>query len=179
MILSFPRSSVLRAVVVVAMCGAVLFPAWGMGARMEASAPLATSTTLTIGLTSAIETFDPSLNDFTLPRGWLLEPVYDTLVRESASGKYVPNLATHWTRPNPNTFVMTLRTGVKFADGSAFNAAAVKANVDHARSDNGPDVSLLANIKSVSVVNAETVKLNLSARSYHFRGRPVPFPRGV
>src|SRR5690348_9786430 len=126
----FPRSRILRALVATTACVGVLLPAGGMTPFAQASAPAASANTLTIGLTSAIETFDPSLNAFTLPRGWLLMPVYDTLTREAVNGKYVPGLAAHWTRPNPKTFVMTLRTGVKFTGGTAFNAAAVKANID-------------------------------------------------
>ena len=163
MITLFPRSRALRALMATTTGVAVLLPSGAMTPFAQASTGKASAGTLTIGINSALETWDPSLNESTLPRFWLLQPVYDTLTREAVNGKYIPDLATHWTRPNPKTFVMTLRTGVKFQDGTPFNAAAVKANLDHARTDNGNEHALLGNIANVTVVNAKTVRLNLSA----------------
>ena len=60
--------------------------------------------------------------------------VYEGLVAYGADGAIVPSLATEWTETNSadgDTYRFTLRTGVTFHDGAAFNCAAVKLNFDH------------------------------------------------
>ena len=58
--------------------------------------------------------------------------VYETLFEKTTDGKLVPLLAESAT-PSLGGLVWTLklRTGITFHDGSAFNAAAVKANFDY------------------------------------------------
>ena len=86
-----------------------------------------------------------------------------TSVILAPDGTYQPALATSWTStPDGREWVFKLRSGVKFQDGTAFDAAAVKYNFDRVldpktasaqmKSDVGP-------IKSIEVVDALTVKL--------------------
>ena len=56
--------------------------------------------------------------------------IYETLVTTDKENKIVPGLATEWKQINPTTLEFTLRKGVKFHDGSDFNAQAVKATFD-------------------------------------------------
>lgn len=51
-------------------------------------------------------------------------------VIDAASGRAVPGLATEWTQTDPNTWRLKLREGVKFHDGAAFNAEAVKFSIE-------------------------------------------------
>jgi peptide/nickel transport system substrate-binding protein len=44
--------------------------------------------------------------------------------RDSKTNELVGDLATRWERTNPTTWRFTLRQGVKFHDGSPFNAEA-------------------------------------------------------
>ena len=55
--------------------------------------------------------------------------IYDTLVVANADGTIGPSLAESWTVEGPS-ITFKLRTGVKFHDGTPFNAAAVKAALD-------------------------------------------------
>ena len=58
----------------------------------------------------------------------------DKLVEITPELKFVPQLATEWNwSDDSKTLTMKLRPGVKFHDGEAMNAAAVKANLDRAR----------------------------------------------
>jgi peptide/nickel transport system substrate-binding protein len=60
-----------------------------------------------------------------------LEPVYDRLVWGGAARRLVPGLANSWTvSPNARSFTFRLRRGVRFHDGTEFNAQSVKANFD-------------------------------------------------
>jgi peptide/nickel transport system substrate-binding protein len=61
---------------------------------------------------------------------WFSQTLYDSLVTLNANAQPQPSLATAWTQ-NGNTTTLTLRSGVKFSDGTALNAAAVKANLDY------------------------------------------------
>lgn len=61
--------------------------------------------------------------------------LYEGLVSYGANGVITPQLATSWTISDTasggQTYRFTLRTGVKFHDGTAFNCAAVKMTFDH------------------------------------------------
>src|SRR5512139_1759731 len=52
--------------------------------------------------------------------------VYDTLLVTDGSYRPVPWLAESWTFPDQLTCIMKLRKGVRFSDGTAFNAEAVR-----------------------------------------------------
>lgn len=87
--------------------------------------------------------------------------VYDRLFEQSPSGMK-PQLAERWeTSADGRTWTFYLRRGVKFHDGTPFNAAAVKESI--ARVVN-PELKLrqaskFAGITSVDVVNEHTVRL--------------------
>ena len=85
--------------------------------------------------------------------------IYDTLVgTDPKTLDLVPRLATKWESVNDTTWRLTLRTGVKFTDGTDFNADAVKFNLDRAQQA-ARAKSYAAPIKSVSVVDPSTVEL--------------------
>jgi ABC-type transport system substrate-binding protein len=96
------------------------------------------------------------------------EAVYDPLVRYIAgSGPGAglqPALATAWKAINPTLIDLTLRKGVSFTDGTQFNAAAVKVNLDRAKSDpraGANIVTAMANVQSVNVINDYEVQVQL------------------
>jgi peptide/nickel transport system substrate-binding protein len=64
--------------------------------------------------------------------------VCETLVR-MRPGSLRPEgvLATAWATPDQRVWTLTLREGVRFHDGSPFDAAAVAANLEHLRSERG------------------------------------------
>ncbi len=63
----------------------------------------------------------------------LQKPAVETLVREDIRGNYHPWLATSWkVDTKTNAITVSLRKGVKFHDGTDFNAAAVKWCLDQA-----------------------------------------------
>jgi ABC-type transport system substrate-binding protein len=71
--------------------------------------------------------------------------VYDPLVRWDLSrtdspAKLVPGLATSWKQDaeDPTRWIFELRQGVRFHDGSLFNADAVIWNLDRALNENAP-----------------------------------------
>lgn len=92
--------------------------------------------------------------------------MYDLLV--GADSKLVSqpslSLAKSWETPDPRTMIFHLRKGVKFHDGTDFNADAVKFNIDRILDPKGtatPKGSFSNAIERVEVVDPYTVKFHL------------------
>ncbi|MGQ4274635.1 ABC transporter substrate-binding protein [Terrihabitans sp. B22-R8] len=94
----------------------------------------------------------------------ILYPIFDTLVDfEPTTLSARPGLALAWEFPDPQTLLLTLRPGVRFHDGEPFNAEAVKANLDRAKSDPRSAVrGDLQSLESVEVVADDKVALKLN-----------------
>jgi peptide/nickel transport system substrate-binding protein len=87
----------------------------------------------------------------------LLHPVLDSLIREDANGNYHPWLATTWKIDQAkNTITLPLRKGVKFHDGTDFNAQAVKWCIEQ-----GMEAKMLTNFLSVDVIDDYTIRINV------------------
>ena len=93
--------------------------------------------------------------------------VFNTLLAIDTDFSIKPELARSWTVENDGLrYVFELQQGVKFHDGTAFDAAAVKWNVEHRLdpANASPQRSILGPvIKSVEVVGPSTVAFNLQA----------------
>ena len=120
--------------------------------------------TLTVGFASDTKTLDPIYSiEFTERQ--VLYLIFNTLVRLDPDFSIRPELATSWEVQNGGTrIVMHLRDGVKFQDGTVFDAAAVKWNIDR-RLDpaaKSPQKGGLESVlTSVEVVDPLTVAFNL------------------
>ena len=74
------------------------------------------------------------------------------------SSDYADNFATKWSALDGSTAELTLRQGVKFTDGTPFNAAAVKQAWDRAiAADQSIDPPSVRAMTSVDAVNDNTV----------------------
>lgn len=83
---------------------------------------------------------------------------YECLADMDFQGNITPKLATSWTiAPDNKSITFSLRQGVKFHDGTDFNAAAVKFNLDAQIA-----AKRLPNIQSVDVIDNYTVRVNLN-----------------
>lgn len=98
------------------------------------------------------------------PENPYYQAVYDSLLSLDKDGKPAANLATEWSYDAANTTLsLTLRDNVKFTDGTPFDAAAVKANVEQAKQESGESGAALKAVDSVTVVDATHADLVLSA----------------
>lgn len=91
------------------------------------------------------------------------QPVYDSLLRLSPSAEVKANLATKWSYNADRTVLtLTLRTGLKFTDGTALDATAVRTNLLHTKGGSNEAASGLQSVSAVDVVDASTVRIKLS-----------------
>ncbi|WP_311969640.1 ABC transporter substrate-binding protein [Pseudomonas baltica] len=119
-------------------------------------------TTLRIGIQDDPDVLDPHRSR-TYSGRLVYTALCDKLVDINPQLNYVPQLATawHWSEDG-KTLTMTLRDGVTFHDGEVFDAAAVKFNLDRARTL--PDSlrkSELSSVESVEVIDAKTVAIKV------------------
>jgi peptide/nickel transport system substrate-binding protein len=123
----------------------------------------ASAQTLRIGLQEDPDVLDPHRARTFVGR-IVFTSLCDKLVEITPDLKFVPELATEWSWSDDGRILsMKLRPGVKFHDGEAMNAAAVKANIDRARTL--PDSlrkSELASVESVETVDDMTVAIKVS-----------------
>ena len=85
---------------------------------------------LTIGIGIDADTFNPQEQTTSLPMN-ICELIYDTMLYQDNDGKLHPRLATSSeTSPDGLTLTLKLRKGVKFSDGTPYNADAVKLTWD-------------------------------------------------
>ncbi len=63
--------------------------------------------------------------------------IFDALTIVDTKGEVQPRLAISWKNTSPTTWQFTLRKGVKFSNGEAFNADSVVANVEYLTSADG------------------------------------------
>lgn len=112
--------------------GAMAAPlAVGFARRVLAQA--APGRTITFGQSGGVTALDPAQGSFaTYPAGYeVAYCVYDRLVDFDENLKFVPQLAERWEiAPDLKSVRFQLRRGVKFHDGTPFNAQAVKFNLE-------------------------------------------------
>jgi peptide/nickel transport system substrate-binding protein len=128
------------------------------------AATFAQAQTLRFGLAE-----DPDILDPTLARTFVGRIVFaalcDKLFDVDEKLNIVPQLATsyQWSADS-KALTLKLRQGVTFHDGEKFDAAAVKYNIERHKTMPGSNRrGELAPVSSVDVIDAATVRLNLSA----------------
>jgi ABC-type transport system substrate-binding protein len=132
----------------------------------EPAPPPAEPKTLTIASGTDVENFNIR-RVTSSPSFSVLEHIYEPLFSMSPEGVLEPLLAESIEAGDEDfTFIIKLREGVSFSDGTPFNADAVKANLDWFQvEDNKPVVFgfLIDRIQEVSVVDEYTVQLTLTS----------------
>ncbi|MBN9429102.1 MAG: hypothetical protein J0H09_21585 [Burkholderiales bacterium] len=107
------------------------------------------------------QTLDPQfVTD--IPTFRVVRYIYEPLTQQDAAGKVIPALATAWTlSDDKRTWTFQLRKGVKFHDGSVFDANAVKFTFDRLvdRATGSPRASTLAAVEQVKVVDDYTISI--------------------
>ncbi len=120
-------------------------------------------------LVYAVNTEPTNLDPHASPQditGLYTRPVLDSLVALDDQGRVHPWLASSWEiSADQKTYTFKLREGVKFSDGAVFDAAAVKANLDHIvdpKTKSQLAAGFIAPYTGSEAVDARTVKVSFS-----------------
>jgi peptide/nickel transport system substrate-binding protein len=129
-----------------------------------ASKLAATGGTLNYALEDDPLNLDPLLSSAFIDRHVHYQ-MYDSLVRIDAAGKIIPWLAERWeTSSDARSVTFSLRKDVTFHDGSRFDAAAARWNIERYRMTEGSlRKGELAPIDTVEALDASTLRMTLKA----------------
>ena len=125
------------------------------------------ATQATIGMQLEPPILDPSASPAAAISEILYSNVYEGLVQFGADGSVVPKLATSWkSAADGLSVVFHLRPGVRFHDGSVFDAAAAKFSLERAIAPDSvnPQRSRLAKIRAIDIVDPLTLRILLKQR---------------
>jgi len=92
-------------------------------------------------------------------------PIYGGLLRETASGAYVPDLASSVSIPDPSRLDIQLRPGLVYSNGTPLNAAAVKAGYERnlANPNTGAWDAPMYTLSSIDVTGTDSLVLHFSS----------------
>jgi peptide/nickel transport system substrate-binding protein len=117
--------------------------------------------TATIALESELRTLDP-LDSSLLVEREVFYNMYDSLFTIDPKLVIKPGLVKSWDTSDPLNYKFTLQSGVKYHDGTAFDAQSVKDNIERYKTaSNSRRKSDLASVDTVSVTDATHVVLHL------------------
>jgi peptide/nickel transport system substrate-binding protein len=122
----------------------------------------ASAATLRVGLQDDPDAMDPAIGG-TYTGRIVFAAMCDKLVDIDANHNIVPQLATAWSWSADNqSLTLTLRDGVTFQDGTPFDAAAVKFNIERMQTmKDSRRKGELAPITGVDLVDPPHVVLKL------------------
>jgi peptide/nickel transport system substrate-binding protein len=108
--------------------------------------------------------------------GFIRQMFIEELLRFDKDGNIIPWLATEWKYTNDfKTVTFTLKQGVKYHDGTAFNSQSVKDNLDAYIAAKMPQ---FATVTSIEVVDESHVRLNTSSYDSSLLGILAQTPAG-
>ncbi len=129
-------------------------------ATLPPPAAAQTKDTLTVGLTTIIQTLDPHMH---FERIGILVNInmFDSLLHKSTKLAYEASLATSWKALNDTTWEFKIRKGVKFHNGDTLTVEDVKYSFDRVldKTKKSPQYGNIRAVKEVRIVNPETVHI--------------------
>lgn len=101
------------------------------------------------------------------PQALISAQYLESLVSKNSDGEIIPWLATEWSESDDGlSWEFTLRDDVAFTDGTAFDAEAVKVNIEHVKNpETASSTGYLAvgKIDDIEIVEPHLVRFTLSA----------------
>lgn len=127
------------------------------------SGPAASGGSITIGWAEEPDTLNPATSG-ARDVGPIDANIFDTLVYLTKENQPTPDLATKWSvSSNGKVYSFTLRSGVKFQDGTPFNAQAAVANfqyITNKTTQSSTSITLLGTCTKATVTGTYTFTLS-------------------
>src|SRR4029453_19083954 len=151
---------------------------------LHGEAPAQPGARLTIGLSAEPSTLDPHLSG-EIPAHNIARNVFDALLYRDEGMRLTGGLAESWKLVSPTTYQFKLRRGVKFHNGEAFNAEAVKFSIERqlthpksrAKAAPGPAERIeIVDEYTVNVVSKGPFPVLLARMTYAGSGSVVMLP---
>ena len=129
-------------------------------------ASAATAQTLTMGVRGGPESMDPHFSALG-SHAEAAKHIFDTLVWSGTDLQIEPGLATSWTPVDEDTWEFKLREGVKFHDGSDFDAEDVKFSIERIPVVTGPTTTAIyvRRVASVDIIDSHTIHINTNGQA--------------
>lgn len=163
-------SSLLRRLLLPALVTAVAVTLAGCGATSSAShtgadTPVHGGTLVYASGDAEPTCLDPHVGG-NYPQALVATQYLEELVSENAQGKIIPWLATSWKEgPHGLSWTFTLRSGVKFTDGTPLDAQAVAANIaqiQNPKTGSSTGYLALGAVRSTTVLSPHRIRFNLT-----------------
>lgn len=129
---------------------------FGLAAALTAFSSVSRAETFRWAGTTDPQTMDPHATNSAPVLGFL-NNVYEGLVRRNKEMKIEPALAESWEQLGSDGWRFTLRSGVTFHDGAALTADDVLFSYERASSEESDVRSWFSPVKSVEVVDDQTI----------------------
>ena len=145
------------------LLAAACVPSGGGAASAPASVTLADVQELTVA--SAADGYRNDAKRTTIGMYPLNANIFDTLVTLSADYQVEPGLATKWEFRAPNTYRFTLRSGVKFHDGTPFTSKDVVWSLQRIAQQGGGTVG----VSATSAVAVDDLTVDITPKNTNLR----------
>ena len=122
--------------------------------------------TIKLAWVDAVDTLDPHFTS-SLGSVKILNNIFNGLLKVAYDGKkvsFVPDLAEAWEMPDDKTHVFKLRRGVKFHNGDACDAEAVKWSLERVKNpaNGSPHAWKFDQLAGVEVIDDHTVRMRFN-----------------
>lgn len=148
----------------VVLAGSLMLAGCGSSSKETASSGkdvVKAGGTIAISLDSDPPKLDPTASTALVDR-MVFQSIFDKIADIDENGKIVPMLAEKWdVSSDQKTYTFHLHQGVKFQDGTDFNAEAVKFNFERNMQKSSLRANELGAVDKVTVVDPQTVKVDL------------------
>ncbi|MGH7057394.1 MAG: ABC transporter substrate-binding protein, partial [Acetobacteraceae bacterium] len=117
---------------------------------------------LVVAMAGGATTLDPIMRSETPTESWQRN-IFDTVTMLSPSGHPLPRIATAWKDLTPTEWQLTLRSGVRFQDGSAMTADDVGRSIlDTKNNPKSQFREFVSDVSGYKVVNGHTIDVTFS-----------------
>jgi peptide/nickel transport system substrate-binding protein len=130
-----------------------------------AGVPCVTAAELRIGLSADVTTLDPHFVA-AQPNLTVQQHIFEGLVRIDERGRVTPGIAVSWTTPDPLTWELRLKPGVKFHDGSELTAEDVVFSLERPLTIKGSPGGYAAYVRPITekqIVDRHRLRLKTAA----------------